>query len=307
MRNFESGAQQSEEFESSSKYYSQRTEDALTERLADADQIPKSLHHAMEYACLGGGKRFRAMLVYACGQLAGAKPGQLDTPASAIEMVHAYSLIHDDLPAMDDDDLRRGRPTCHIQFGEAIAILAGDALQSKAFELLASAHWNPVSDGYRAKMVEALARAIGAQGMAGGQVIDMQSSGINLTVERLREMHGMKTGALIEASAVLGVLASESASSRASSQLSDYARRVGLAFQIADDVLDDTYSSEQLGKHTGADQRMNKSTYVSILGLQHARETAENLSSQAIESLDGLGDNTTFLKQLAKFVVSRSN
>lgn len=306
MSNFESDGRQSEGFESAWKDYARRTEDALTERLADDGQVPESLHSAMKYACLGGGKRFRAMMVYACGQLAGAKPERLDTPASAIEMVHAYSLIHDDLPAMDDDDLRRGRPTCHIKFDEATAILAGDALQSRAFELLASAGWNPVSDNYRAQMVEALARAIGAQGMAGGQVIDMQSAGINLTVEGLQGMHEMKTGALIEASAVLGGLASESLSSNSILKLSGYARRVGLAFQITDDVLDYISSSEQLGKRAGADQRMNKSTYVSILGLQQARETAENLASQAIEFLDALGDNTAFLKQLAKFVVSRS-
>ncbi len=306
MSNSESAGLQSERFESVCADYSRRTEEALIKRLADVGQMPESLHSAMKYACLGGGKRFRAMLVYACGEVAGAKPEQLDTPASAIEMVHAYSLVHDDLPAMDDDDLRRGRPTCHIQFDEATAILAGDALQSRAFELLASTTWNPVSDSCRAQMVETLAKAIGAQGMAGGQVIDMQSSGNNLTVDELQRMHGMKTGALIEVSAVLGAMASESASTHSISHLSNYATHVGLAFQIADDVLDHTSSSERLGKRVGADQRMNKSTYVSMLGLQRARETAENLASQAIESLDALGDNTGFLKQLAKFVVSRS-
>ena len=220
-------------------------------------------------------------------------------------MVHAYSLVHDDLPAMDDDDLRRGRPTCHKKFDEHTAILVGDALQSRAFELLASSEWNPVGAESRNRMVVALAKAIGSQGMAGGQFIDMQSTGHFIERNELENMHKLKTGALIEGSAILGALTVNNLNVEVVNRLAAFARTIGLAFQIADDVLDFTSTSENLGKTAGADDRMKKSTYISILGLEQAREEADRLSKEAIESISGLGDNTAFLKQLANFVVSR--
>jgi farnesyl diphosphate synthase len=261
----------------------------------------------MTYACLGGGKRFRAILVYACGEISGAELDSLDTPAAAVEMVHAYSLAHDDLPAMDDDDLRRGRATCHIEFDEAMAILAGDALQSRALEIVASDHWNPAGPAKRARMVEVLAHAIGSCGMAGGQALDMDATGNSVGFQELVQLHRLKTGALIEASAVLGGLACADADKDLGNQLREYASCIGLAFQVADDILDCTSDSETLGKVAGADHRMMKATYVSTLGLDEARREAARLSDQAIETIRGLGDNREFLEQLARFVVNRKN
>jgi geranylgeranyl pyrophosphate synthase len=260
----------------------------------------------MSYACLDGGKRFRAMLVFACGELAGADTGLLDTPAAAVEMVHAYSLVHDDLPAMDDDDMRRGCPACHIKFDEATAILAGDALQARALELVASERWNPVTATQRASMVEALARAIGSCGMVGGQALDMDASGREIGFEDLVRLHQLKTGALIEASAVLGGLASSVADDGLNKTLREYASCIGLAFQVTDDILDCTVDSETLGKESGADNRMLKSTYVTILGLDEARREAARLSERAIETIRCLGDNRELLEQLARFVVDRN-
>jgi farnesyl diphosphate synthase len=293
------------DFELAWQGYRERTDQALLSRLVAIDSPPSKLHEAMRYSTIGAGKRFRAMLVYACGELAGASLEDLDTPAAAVEMVHAYSLVHDDLPAMDDDDLRRGRPTCHKKFDEHTAILVGDALQSRAFELLASSEWNPVGAESRNRMVVALAKAIGSQGMAGGQSIDMQSTGHLIERNELESMHKLKTGALIEGSAILGALTVNNLNVEVVTRLATFARTIGLAFQIADDVLDFTSTSENLGKTAGADDRMKKSTYISILGLEQAREEADRLSKQAIESISGLGDNTAFLKQLANFVVSR--
>ncbi len=260
----------------------------------------------MEYACLGGGKRFRAMLVYACGVMTGATLEQLDTPACAVEMVHAYSLVHDDLPAMDNDLLRRGQPTCHIEFDEATAVLAGDALQSRAFEILASPETNILSAGQRCRMLEELSKAIGSTGMAGGQALDMAATDRNLETHELVHLHRLKTGALIEAAAVLGGLAGPESDHRLLGSLREYARSIGLAFQIADDILDCTSDSRTLGKTAGADSRMGKATYVSTLGLEEARTGAADLSRQAIETLDRLGDNAGFLKELARFVIGRN-
>jgi len=298
------------EFESTWQAYSQRTEDALRARLivqSDSENsAPSRLHQAMEYACLGGGKRFRAMLVYACGQVAGATLENLDSPACAVEMVHAYSLVHDDLPAMDDDELRRGRPTCHIAYDEATAVLVGDALQSRAFEMLASGQLMDVSPVQRMRMLQELARAIGSLGMAGGQSLDMEATGKIITCQQLENIHLLKTGALIQAAAAIGGLAAVEVNEELQDSLAQYASAIGLAFQITDDILDKTSSSETLGKSGGADSRMNKSTYVSLLGIDAARAHADNLSRQAIESIQGLGDNRQFLEQLAQFVVTRS-
>ena len=270
---------------------------------------PQRLHQAIRYVCLNGGKRFRAMLVYACGELAGATPAQLDAPAAAVEMIHAYSLVHDDLPAMDDDDLRRGRPTCHIAYDEATAILAGDALQTLAFEILCTDPALAVSAERRLRMIETLARATGPGGMAGGQALDMAAAGSAEVVQdcaQLRRIHELKTGALIRAAARLGGLAAAQANEEWLARLDQYAASVGLAFQIVDDILDVAAAGETLGKRGGADRRMQKATYVSVLGVEKARAEARKLSQNAIETAASLGDNTRFLEQLAQFVVSRS-
>ena len=270
----------------------------------------------MRYACLGGGKRFRAMLVYACGELAGAAPGQLDAPAAAVEMMHAYSLVHDDLPAMDDDDLRRGRPTCHIAYDEATAILAGDALQTLAFGVLGGSGGGSSSGRSapalpaerRLRMIETLADAVGSGGMVGGQALDMAVGGPPPLPNRaqLRRIHELKTGALIRAAARLGGLASASADDAWLGRLDDYAAGVGLAFQIVDDVLDVVAVGEALGKRVGADRRMQKPTFASLLGVDAARAEARKLCENALETAVSLGDNTQFLQQLAQFAVNRS-
>ena len=293
-------------FEQRWKHYIRCTERALDLRLKPSDIEPARLHQAMRYVSLGGGKRFRAMLVYACGEIVKADQAQLDTPASAVEMVHAYSLTHDDLPAMDDDELRRGQPTCHLKFDEATAILAGDALQSRAMELLASPDWNSVSEEQRSRMSAQLSNAIGSEGMAGGQMLDMQATQTQVNFDQLVNIHQLKTGALIRASAKLGVLAANNVDEELLQIVDQYASALGLAFQIADDILDHTGDSETLGKPSGSDHQMNKSTYVSILGLDAARNEAEKLSQLAIETIRGLGDNRAFLEQLAHFVVTRS-
>ena len=293
------------EFNAVWEQYSQRTEQSLTDRLLDRSVVPNTLHHAMQYVCLNGGKRFRAMLVYACGELAGVERDRLDTPASAVEMVHAYSLTHDDLPAMDNDSLRRGRPTCHVAFDEATAILAGDALQSRAFEILASSRWNPIAPECRARMLEELAQAIGSSGMAGGQALDMEATDSRIDYQALVHLHSLKTGALIRAAAVLGCLAADPVDEALLAVVAEYASAIGLSFQIMDDVLDQTSNSATVGKKAGADKALGKSTYVSLIGVDAARQEAEKLSRQAIESIQGLGDNIEFLEQLANFVVSR--
>ena len=308
-------------FETRWRGYAARAEQSL-EKLLDASRAGTDssslLEQAMAYACLGGGKRIRATLVYASGELLGARDDLLDAPACALEMVHAYSLVHDDLPAMDDDELRRGRPSCHIQFDEATAILAGDALQSRAVEILADHALNPIDAGRRCAMVQSLARAIGARGMAGGQSLDMQltrpgddSGAPEPTAEeatgRLGEMHGMKTGALIRCAAHLGGLAAREPDDPALGPLDDYASALGMAFQVADDILDHTADTETLGKPGGADGRMGKTTYVSTLGLDGARAAARDYRDRAIESLAALGDNTGFHRQLAEFVISRTS
>ncbi len=295
-----------EEFESIWKSYAARTEATLKSQLISAATTPNRLHQAMEYVCLGGGKRFRAMLVYACGEVAGAAPAQLDVPACALEMVHAYSLVHDDLPAMDDDDLRRGRPTCHTMFDEATAVLAGDALQSRAFEILAISQ-DGIPVDRRLRMITELARAIGSIGMAGGQALDMEATGKVIGYEDLVQIHRLKTGALIKAAALVGGLAGANVDSELLENLGRYASALGLSFQITDDILDHTSDSETLGKTSGTDHRMNKVTYVSLSGVDGARTHARNWSDQAIESIQGLGDNGMFLQQLAQFAVSRSH
>ena len=302
------------DFETAWAAYRQRVERALAAHLpeatADSDCAQQRLHQAMRYACLNGGKRFRAMLVYACGQVAGASLAQLDPPAVAIEMVHAYSLVHDDLPCMDDDDLRRGKPTCHIAFDEATAVLVGDALQSRGFEILAQddAAGESISLERRLRMLASLAAAIGAAGMAGGQALDMGATGAatGLEIADLQRIHARKTGALMGCAAALGGLAATNASDALVEKLEHYGRDLGLGFQIVDDILDVAAQGEALGKRGGGDARNRKATYVSRLGLAQARAEAQRVVDAARAHIADLGDKAQFLNQLADFVLQRS-
>ncbi|MGI9318184.1 MAG: polyprenyl synthetase family protein [bacterium] len=293
------------EFEAMWTRYRERTEAALEARLPSADETPHRLNQALRYSCLGAGKRLRAMLVYASGEMFGVELDQLDTPAAAVELIHAFSLVHDDLPAMDDDDLRRGRPTCHRAFDEATAVLAGDAAQTLAFETLSSDPNFDVPAERRLKMIAALSKATGTAGMAGGQSLDMQATNRLIDFTQLQTIHRMKTAALIQASCLMGGLTSTSISDDQLNMLEQYGSALGLAFQIVDDILDVTADSETLGKASGADEKMQKSTYVSILGMQKAQEELEIQYQQALESARILGDNSGMFRQLADFVVNR--
>ncbi|MGK0673081.1 MAG: farnesyl diphosphate synthase [Halothiobacillaceae bacterium] len=285
------------------KAASARVETALDHALpAEPSASPLArLVEAMRYALLGPGKRVRPFLVYASGELADADAATLDAPACALEMIHAYSLVHDDLPAMDDDDLRRGRPTCHRAYDEATAILVGDALQTRAFELLAEAPG--LTEKTRIAMITTLARAAGHQGMVGGQAIDLAVIGQQPGLASLERMHRMKTGALIEAGVVLGALAGN-ADEAILQRLRGYARAIGLAFQVRDDILDVTADSQTLGKTQGKDVARDKPTYVSLLGLDAAQALAVELCDEALAALDGLS-RAEPLRLLARYIVER--
>jgi len=283
------------------KHSAARIEQVLDRLLPAAAAQPIRLHQAMRYAALGTGKRVRPFLVYSAGTMLGADETLLDIPAAAVELIHAYSLVHDDLPAMDDDDLRRGRPTCHRAFDEATAILVGDALQTLAFEVLTTAPG--VDADTRLAMLAALAQASGAQGMAGGQALDLAAIGLSIDLAALEQMHRQKTGALIEASVRLGALAAH-ADDTTQTQLARYARAIGLAFQVRDDILDVTADSQTLGKTQGKDASDDKPTYVSLLGLDAAQTLAMELRDEAIAALDGL-PQPEMLQQLAHYIVAR--
>jgi len=284
--------------------------DAALERFLPAGRIaPQRLHQAMRYAMLGGGKRVRPLLVFAAGETAAGEPAQadplrLEVAACALECLHAYSLVHDDLPCMDNDVLRRGKPTCHVEFDEATALLVGDSLQSLAFQLLAE-HKLANDSAVQMEMVRTLAAAAGSRGMAGGQAIDLASVGQSLTLPELEHMHIHKTGALIRAAVALGARCSNGLSSGELQQLDHYAKSVGLAFQVVDDVLDQESSTATLGKTAGKDAANNKPTYVSVLGLARARALAEELREEAQAALSGLGQGARRLSELADFIVLR--
>ena len=281
-----------------------RAAQALEARLPDAEQHPARLHEVMRYAVLGGGKRMRPFLVYAAGVALGAACARLDAPAAAVELIHAYSLVHDDLPAMDDDDLRRGRPSTHQAFGEGFAILAGDALQTEAFLILAR---DPELDAVpktRVAMMEALAWAAGSRGMCGGQAIDLAAEGQALTVAELEDMHIHKTGALIRACVQLGALTA-GASDAQTRALDHYAKCLGLAFQIQDDILDVTGHADDLGKRVGADAASNKPTFPALLGLQAAKDRAAELVAEAVHSLERFDAKADLLRWAARYVVER--
>ncbi|MDO4904666.1 MAG: polyprenyl synthetase family protein [Lautropia sp.] len=269
---------------------------------------PELLHEAMRYAVLGGGKRVRPLLVYAAGELVDADPAVLDGAACAVELIHAYSLVHDDMPAMDNDDMRRGRPTVHRRFGEATAMLVGDALQALAFEaLVAPMVANP--SGRRdlpvAAMVAALARAAGSRGMAGGQALDIEGVGRRLNRAQLECMHRLKTGAMLAVSSELGLLAGGEPAPALADAVDRFGRVIGLAFQVVDDILDVTADSSTLGKTAGKDQAQDKPTYVSVLGLDEARTLALGLRTEAHRCLDEIGPRAGRLRQLADFIVDR--
>ncbi len=285
----------------------ERVNAALERWLPAPDDPPQRLHAAMRYAVLGTGKRLRPALVYATGDALGAPSERLDPPACAVECIHAYSLAHDDLPAMDDDDMRRGAATCHREFDEATAILAGDALQALAFELITC---NPAAAGFegatRGRLAATLARAVGAQGMAGGQALDLAAAGQhNVDVEALERMHRYKTGALIQASVVLGAIAGD-AEDAVLPPLQRYGEAIGLAFQIVDDILDVTADTATLGKTQGSDDAQHKATYPALLGLAGAQHHAARMRDEALAALEDLDTRFDALRELARFVVERS-
>jgi farnesyl diphosphate synthase len=273
--------------------------------LPAATTHPASLHEAMRYAVVDGGKRIRPTLVYAGGLAVGAAPETLDVPACAVELIHAYSLVHDDLPAMDNDDLRRGKPSCHRAFGEATAILAGDALQSLAFHILAHNHAAGLDAATRLRMLENLALAAGSRGMAGGQAIDLAATGQQLNIAELEDMHIHKTGALIRASVVLGALSNTRTEAAALTRLDHYAKCIGLAFQIRDDILDIEGEAETLGKNTGMDQHLEKSTYPALIGLDAARQRASELHTEAMDSLSGFDQQADPLRWISSYIIER--
>ena len=279
-------------------------ESVLAEWLPPSHIAPQRLHEAMRYAVLGGGKRVRPLLAFAAGEVTGAHHERVQHAAAAVELIHAYSLVHDDMPAMDDDALRRGKPTVHVEFDEATALLVGDALQSLAFDILAS---QPLADDIatQLKMVQVLAQASGSRGMAGGQAIDLASVGKPLDLTELEFMHIHKTGALIRASVLLGAQCGDMTDATAAA-LDHYAKCIGLAFQVVDDVLDAEAPTATLGKTAGKDAANNKPTYVSLLGAARARELAQELRADAHAALADLGAPAARLRQLADFVVERT-
>ena len=280
-----------------------RMEIALARLLPQDDTVPVRLHQAMRYASLGGGKRVRPLLAFAAGEISGALPERLEIAASAVELILAYSLVHDDLPCMDDDVLRRGRPTCHVEYDEPTALLVGDSLQSQAFELLTRTELG--APDRQLEMVRVLAHASGSRGMAGGQAIDLDSVGKTLNQPELELMHALKTGALIRAAVLLGALCGESLDDEALAQLDRFAKRAGLLFQVVDDILDCTASTATLGKTAGKDAAADKPTYVSLLGLEPARKFSDELRTQAVEALSKFGERARRLIELTDFITYR--
>ncbi len=283
----------------------ERVESALEKWVPAQTIAPQKLHQAMRYSLLGGGKRVRPALVYATGAAVGVDAAQLDAAACAVELIHVYSLIHDDLPAMDNDDLRRGKPTCHKAFDEATAILAGDAMQALAFYLLVHDTALAADATQRLRMVAALAHAAGSRGMAGGQAMDLANENREISLAELEDMHIHKTGALIRASVQLGLLSAPQLPAQQAGDLDHYAKCVGLAFQIRDDILDVEGDTQTLGKTAGADQKLKKATYPALLGMTRAKAMAEDLYNQAMESLRNCDDQADSLRQLAHYIIMR--
>ena len=293
------------EFQSRLDLYQNRVNAALDKYLPSEDPPEHNLAEAIRYSVIGGGKRIRPAMVYAAGEAMGVSTDLLDIPACAVEMIHAYSLIHDDLPAMDNDDLRRGRPTCHKAFDEATAMLAGDALQALAYEILAKDDHKELTPEHRIAMLSLLTEASGAHGMAGGQAVDLASVGKQLTLQQLEHMHQLKTGALIRASILLGGMCKQDISEDELSMLSDYAHCIGLSFQIQDDILDVIGDTETLGKPQGSDQEQEKPTFPAILGLEESRQRAIQQHELALKILEPLDEKADSLRQLSAYIVER--
>ena len=284
-----------------------RVERALDERLPNELILPQRLHQAMRYSVLEGGKRMRPMLTYCAGKALGIAQEALDGPACAVEFIHVYSLIHDDLPAMDDDDLRRGKATSHVAFDEATAILAGDALQALAFEVLAhDPSINATPEG-RLKMIVALTKASGSQGMVGGQAIDLESVGTQLTLPELENMHIHKTGALIRASVTMATLAKGDVDPIVATKLDNYAKCIGLSFQVKDDILDEESDTATLGKTQGKDKDNNKPTYPALLGMAGAKQKAQELHEMALNNLSAFGAEADLLRDLSLYIIQRNH
>jgi len=284
----------------------ERFQAVATEMLPSADDVPQRLHQAMRYAVLGGGKHVRPLLVYAAGEVTAADCEALDRAALAVEYVHAYSLVHDDLPCMDNDVLRRGQPTVHVAFDEATAMLAGDALQAEAFKVLAD---GALPASQTASLMRELAHAAGTEGMCGGQAIDLAAVGQTLALTELERMHRMKTGALLKASVLMGALSGQASLLTESTReaLARYGQAIGLAFQVVDDILDVEATSADLGKTAGKDAAAGKPTYVSVLGMEAAKAWSLRLRAQALEALNGLGARAARLRELADFMVCRNH
>ena len=289
------------------QYFQARNNQQLTRWLSVQPFADQRLIKAMEHGTLLGGKRARPFLTYVTGQMLGVSCDDLDTPAAAVECIHAYSLIHDDLPAMDDDGLRRGQPTCHIAFDEATAVLAGDALQTLAFEILSAGPLGKEGEKHRIDMIRELAQASGAAGMCMGQALDLEAEGKQVSLQQLETIHQHKTGALIRCAIRLGALAAGDKGVAILPQLNRYADAIGLAFQVQDDILDVTSDTETLGKPQGSDLEMEKSTYPALLGLEGAQEKAQQLYQQALQALDAIPYNTDQLEVFARYVIERSN
>jgi len=282
-----------------------RVEAQLDARLPKVADSPQRLHEALRYSVLGGGKRVRPVLVYATAQALGLEESSVDGAACAVEFIHAYSLVHDDLPAMDDDDLRRGKPTCHKAFDEATAILVGDSLQVLAFQVLANGTGLPNDSTARLRLVELLAIGSGTSGMAGGQALDLAANGQSLSIEAVEDMHNRKTGALIHASIMMAAACAPELPQPVRAALDRYARDLGLAFQIQDDLLDVEGDANILGKATGADSKRGKPTYPAILGVEAARECMHELHARALRSLSILGEKAAPLVSVSDWLVLR--
>ncbi len=286
--------------------FQKRIDNFLAQKL---DKLPindDKLHQAMRYGLLIGGKRIRPYLAYITGEALGASLTDLDGIAGALECIHAYSLLHDDLPAMDDDDLRRGQPTCHKAFDEATAILAGDSLQTLAFDILANHNFSKKIQPKQIKLIQKLVSASGYQGMCGGQALDLAATNKQIDLEKLETLHSLKTGSLLEASVLMSAECSTQVTEKDKEALKKYARLIGLAYQVQDDIIDITSTEEQLGKPCGSDLAAHKSTYPALLGLQGAQQKAENLFQQALQALASLPYNTQSLADFATFIVKRS-
>lgn len=297
----------SSSFPASFQGYRERVMQAIERYLPGCSTTPNRLHEAMRYSALAGGKCVRAMLVYASGEAVDVPLARLDALASAVEMIHAYSLIHDDLPAMDDSAMRRGAPSCHQAYDEALAILAGDALQALAFEIITGDAELATMPGQCVKMLHTLAHASGSLGMAGGQVMDLDAQGETLDVPSLEDMHRRKTGALIQASVELGTLCNPGSGNGEYRALSAYGRHIGLAFQIKDDLLDAEADAQTLGKPQGSDIALNKATYPQVLGVQGAETVMQEAHEQALEALAEFDARADGLRELAGFVIHRTN